>query len=691
MAEHPGKPPDLPATGAPVQEINELLQNPVPVDVAATLGLLDDPTTPLGSALDSSNMLLSSGLIEASALLDLSASRPTNGASAESQASEKPQPDSAKTGSSPPLNIPDINQLASSLMAAAMAEMKDSEVNQPAQYDTDSSSSLNPPLSVPDISQFTTSSVPQTASSQPEGLLESTPTPVDSSPQISKPVSVPDISHPTSTPTSVPTPLVTVRNSTSENSRVLPPINPHVGGTLQQSVTACQPLGTNEADKLTTTAAPASSGGSGSQGVVHHPVESSESSVLQAGTPSSVLQASASSSGRSVDTSVQTMPVRVPPPAPNTSSLPIRSSPLPANVPSGTKEVPASLQYTTVGNLLASAIASSVSKLSSPATSLPSVSSSSSHPSPAASSLPVAGPGSASLPKGLNLPLLQFLQLNFPHLRLENIKDILQVNAILANTLQQKEQQKAAAAQKPHPSSSPPVAATPLLAELKVKPSTSPLTLPFSHAVRQQQKASTTAPSVGQASASAAAGTNKGRVFAQIIRPSNTKVPVSNGNPVVIPKSHLASRNPLQRSSPLILQKQTKAQSDLVNASLASISTSTPSPLTMSISTRSTRSRLKQDVGSSGASLKNLQHLKELTRTVIQPADSEMEVDVVGQPLQSLNLPAHLKDHCYSLYNPEEGERMTKMETGGIRITSTIPPARLSYAPQVSTAMIFVD
>jgi len=111
----------------------------------------------------------------------------------------------------------------------------------------------------------------------------------------------------------------------------------------------------------------------------------------------------------------------------------------------------------------------------------------------------------------------------------------------------------------------------------------------------------------------------------------------------------------------------------------------------MSISTRSTRSRLKQDVGSSGASLKNLQHLKELTRTVIQPADSEMEVDVVGQPLQSLNLPAHLKDHCYSLYNPEEGERMTKMETGGIRITSTIPPARLSYAPQVSTAMIFVD
>ena len=60
-----------------------------------------------------------------------------------------------------------------------------------------------------------------------------------------------------------------------------------------------------------------------------------------------------------------------------------------------------------------------------------------------------------------------------------------------------------------------------------------------------------------------------------------------------------------------------------------------------------------------------------------------MEVDV-GQPLLSLNLPAHLKDHSYSLYNPEEGDRIVKTKTAGVRITSTIPPARLSYAPQVS-------
>ena len=98
------------------------------------------------------------------------------------------------------------------------------------------------------------------------------------------------------------------------------------------------------------------------------------------------------------------------------------------------------LSATTVGNLLASAIASSITNLSSSTTSA------SSSPSQAASPSPAPAPESASIPKGLNLPLLQFLNLNFPNLRIESIKDILQVNAILATTLQLHEQHKASAA-----------------------------------------------------------------------------------------------------------------------------------------------------------------------------------------------------------------------------------------------------
>lgn len=224
-------------------------------------------------------------------------------------------------------------------------------------------------------------------------------------------------------------------------------------------------------------------------------------------------------------------------------------------------------------------------------------------------------------------------------------------------------------------SSSSPVAAIPQLPEVKPRPIVSPLVPPTT--VKQQPAPPTTSSSLGQAATAA----GKTRVFAQVIRPDGTK---AAGSPVVIPKPSPSGRNPLQRSSPLILMKQNKATSDLVvHTTLASIPPSTPSPLTTS--TRSTRSKFKQDLPSSRALLKNLQLPKELTRTIVQPADSEMmEVDV-GQPLLSLNLPTHLKDHSCSLYNPEEGERIVKTRTAGIRITSTIPPARLSYAPQVSS------
>ena len=45
-----------------------------------------------------------------------------------------------------------------------------------------------------------------------------------------------------------------------------------------------------------------------------------------------------------------------------------------------------------------------------------------------------------TMPKGLNLPVLDFLRVNFPSLRLDNLEDILQVNALLAQTLQMQQQ-----------------------------------------------------------------------------------------------------------------------------------------------------------------------------------------------------------------------------------------------------------
>ena len=57
-----------------------------------------------------------------------------------------------------------------------------------------------------------------------------------------------------------------------------------------------------------------------------------------------------------------------------------------------------------------------------------------------------------------------------------------------------------------------------------------------------------------------------------------------------------------------------------------------------------------------------------------------MDVDV-GKPFQMMELPPHLKEHDYSLYNLEEGEKLAKGRN--LRITSNIPPSRVSYAPKV--------
>lgn len=163
-------------------------------------------------------------------------------------------------------------------------------------------------------------------------------------------------------------------------------------------------------------------------------------------------------------------------------------------------------------------------------------------------------------------------------------------------------------------------------------------------------------------------------------------------NPILVPRT-----TPLSKS-PLILNRHGRTQQLQVPR------TSTP-PLHGLLSDQSTPTSLVTKSGTPVSSLcvslslpalKNLPDsrrkrktplhvsgtsLDELHRTVVQPAESEaMEVDV-GEPIQRLELPKHLKDHSYCIYNPEEGEKqLANIDRSSV---SSIPPARLSYAPQV--------
>ena len=433
------------------------------------------------------------------------------------------------------------------------------------------------------------------------------------------------------------------------------------------------------------------------------------------------------------------------------------------------------------------------SAIPSPAKSVASLSSS-------ASTSQTVNPAAVSmLAKGLNLPLLQFLNLNFPSLKIKDLQDVLSINALLAQVLKQQINTDSAVAAQQQSAESAKVSTTPRVAvsistttplqsgtldtkslstrflqpksnvlssspTLGARPVVAPrsatqtgLFVPstplgassatLSKAASSQTSSLLTSSSEvkgmqarpvrsdGQPMASqshtgasnaginvdllsrqsssllstlaspASLASNRKAVLVQILnktssqQSSTSSVGTSSSltssplttthtrSPVMVPRM-----TPLSKS-PLILNRHGRTQNQVVRTTLASLSagqqstppSSKPSSLCVSLSLPSLRN-VQQGIHHKRKTPTRKSHLldlgQQLSRTVVQPAESEaMEVDV-GQPIQRLALPKHLKDHSYSLYNPEEGEKLRQSDAGFTPVSS-IPPARLSYAPQV--------
>ena len=424
-------------------------------------------------------------------------------------------------------------------------------------------------------------------------------------------------------------------------------------------------------------------------------------------------------------------------------------------------------------------------------------------PSPAksvASTSQTVNPAAVSmLAKGLNLPLLQFLNLNFPSLKIKDLQDVLSINALLAQVLKQQINTDSAVAAQQQSAEGAKVSTTPRVAvsistttplqsgtldtkslstrflqpksnvlssspTLGTRPVVAPrsatqtgLFVPstplgassatLSKAASSQTSSLLTSSSEvkgmparpvrsdGQPMASqshtgassaginvdllsrqsssllstlaspASLASNRKAVLVQILnktssqQSSTSSVGTSSSltssplttthtrSPVMVPRT-----TPLSKS-PLILNRHGRTQNQVVRTTLASLSagqqstppSSKPSSLCVSLSLPSLRN-VQQGIHQKRKTPTRKSHLldlgQQLSRTVVQPAESEaMEVDV-GQPIQRLALPKHLKDHSYSLYNPEEGEKLRQSDAGFTPVSS-IPPARLSYAPQV--------
>ena len=511
--------------------------------------------------------------------------------------------------------------------------------------------------------------------------------------------------------------------------------------------------------------------------------------------------------------------VPVPPPTPAVTALPfsatIASSPvftpkLASAVPSITSQRTSAPGMTTATSQFPPP--SSVTPLASPSPSGTSLLTSVSPLAPSTSqSVSTSAATAAMLAKGLNLPLLQFLNLNFPSLKIKDLQDVLSINSLLTQVLKnqinttttttvQQQQPSTEAGKINQPSTSGlgvVSASTTSASQLKVSEtsvSSARLMLPkLGLSSMTSSSAALPRPSLhpGLSSVPSRASSPSGKTVSLLSPSSATtaglsglkaglRVPVnSDGNlginvdlltkqsssllsslspssfvpmsssssnrkavlvqilnkttsssssvattvtttppsrtPIMIPRMKPLSKSPLilnrpgsRADSPVVVRTTAATATLALSVSTATTTTTTTtatatarasppvSSLCVSLSLPALKSSPqeppKQRKTPSRKSVHpifpshsyseetNSRHL--LSRTVVQPAESEaMEVDV-GQPVQKLQLPKHLKDHSYSLYNPEEGERQ-RVNRRDFAFVSSIPPARLSYAPQV--------
>jgi len=150
-------------------------------------------------------------------------------------------------------------------------------------------------------------------------------------------------------------------------------------------------------------------------------------------------------------------------------------------------------------------------------------------------------------------------------------------------------------------------------------------------------------------------------------------------------------------TSPLVLSRQRDSSGTaptilttipgLSSTQLVPVTRSSVPPTSGGATTASVAANAPSNGGSKRTAAKRQR--AQLSQVLVdqEVATEGMELDV-GKPLHMVELPDHLVDHTYSFYNPEEGEKVgpflgRSAVVKSSRGASTIPPARVSYAPQV--------
>ena len=659
--------------------ISELFQNPVQMDIAATLGLFDDPSSLQGCGLDTTNMIDPSSLLNPISVAGQPIFNvPIQSSSDSGDLLQQAMASVDTKGDEMIAQILPISTASNIMMQDTAASMIEAE-----------NSILNPAdllVSVSTASELASrhsSSSSEQANVQPQTLSAYSTGHVPEN--INQPLE--NANFKVSDYTS------TTKQASEENIQAY---SNTVAGSISSSF--------RDDSKLNTVHENQNSGSSAVSELSEAVQEPSPPKVttctpeIKDGATTSTLPAASTDHTESATTTTTTTAV-----LPNVPTLPTSESTLqPTNTVQPSTSAPTSVAGPSTSSLSTPTQPSAA--VTPPAMTRPAPVPVS-QPTPVSVSQPTQAPLPSSsssssqdtTPKGLNLPLLEFLRANFPSLRLDSPKDIFQVNTLLAHVLQQQQvlqqaqlqvsqaQQAAALRMTSGNQASKLVASSASL--LASQPSSVQLTKP----VTQQAKPATTTTTPTTFTQGTLAK-NRTPVFAQILPQTSSTGTISLSTtttttktaafPIVVPKQQKRGF-----TSPILLGKQKVTTDKVVHTTLASIPSllpNTPSPLhTSMLMTKPMSSRKEPIRLSTRTAAKHTLHSVSQGRTLVKPAENEFTEIDVGKPFQILDLPPHLKDHCYSRYNPEEGKKVAQLKGLSLKINSSIPPARVSYAPQV--------
>lgn len=222
--------------------------------------------------------------------------------------------------------------------------------------------------------------------------------------------------------------------------------------------------------------------------------------------------------------------------------------------------------------------------------------------------------------------------------------------------------------------------------------------LPSVHQVPSSGLLTVVPPSTGSSDVSSSDEKSRSPVYAQILsdlkqrqpHSSASSIGLSGTTPKLEPSSYLFKKGSASLSaftSPLVLSRQRDSSANAPVSIVPTLSSTQLTPISGSLSSPAAVNPVAFSASKRTTAKRQRAQLTQILSDPQGVAAADSTDCEIGKAFSMEEVPSHLIDHTYSFYNPGEGEKIapcvTVMTGKMSRSASTIPPVRVSYAPQV--------